>query len=154
MRVERAFMKNKKCLVSVLFVCVLVATNMFVIFPLTAPKAKAIVHDISTSAEDGNPMYDMDGMVNQVVIWDEFDDHIISDPAGYTVNPGYTLDIPNLDYSQGLPAENVIEFQAPGQRIDVYGTLITNAVSHSPSSARMDGLHWWRCRGLGRDIFP
>jgi hypothetical protein len=128
MRVEWTCLKNKKCIVSVLLVCVLVATNMLVIFPLTAPKAKAVVHDTSTSLEDGNPLYDMDGVPgkNNYVLWDVADDHIISDPMGYTVDLGYTLEIPNLNYQLGLPAENVIEFQGSGTRIDVFGTLITN----------------------------
>jgi hypothetical protein len=119
---------NKRQLKSILMVCVLVATSMMVIFPLTAPKAKAVVHLTSAFQEDGDPTYDHDGIFgkNGYVLWDEFDDHIISDVLGYTIEVGYTLNIPNLNYFSGNPAENVVQFQGFGTRIDVYGTLITN----------------------------
>jgi hypothetical protein len=99
---------------------------MIVIFPLTAPTAKAVFHLESAMSEDGNPIYDMDGMMNGIVVWADFDDHIINDPMGYTVDPGYTLEIPNLNYQTGDPAEFVIEFQGVGNIIHVFGTLITN----------------------------
>jgi hypothetical protein len=99
---------------------------MIVIFPLTVPKAKAVVHLSSTMDEDGDPTYDMDGIMNGIVVWADDDDHIINDPLGYTVDPGYTLEIPNLNYQTGNPAEFVVEFQGLGNRIDVWGTLITN----------------------------
>ena len=88
MSISLANIKNKRQLESILLVCALVATSMIVIFPLTAPTAKAVVHLESTMMEDGNPTYDMDGMANGIVVWTDLDDHIINDPMGYTVNPG------------------------------------------------------------------
>ncbi len=130
MRAYLANMKNKRQLESILLVCVLVATSMVVIFPLTAPKAKAVVHLTSCDAEDGDPLYDFDGTPpgskNGYVLWDEFDDHIINSPLGYIIEPWMTLEIPNLNYLLGDPAENIVEFQGMGKRIDVDGTLITN----------------------------
>jgi hypothetical protein len=106
----------------------IVATSMMVIFPLTTPNAKAVVHAANAFEEDGDPTYDHDGVPgkNGYVLWADDDDHIISNPMGYTVDPGYTLEIPALNYFKGDPAENVIEFQGMGNRMDVYGTLITN----------------------------
>jgi hypothetical protein len=77
-------------------------------------------------------MYDMDGIMNNIVVWDALDDHIITDPSGYTVDPGYTLNIPNLNYQTGNPAEFVVEFALPGNRIDVFGTLLTNSAPPGP----------------------
>jgi hypothetical protein len=120
-------LKNKRQFESILLVFVLVATSMIVIIPLTAPKAQAVVHLQSTLIEDGNPTYDMDGMMNGIVLWSDVEDHIISDPTGYEVSLGTTLDIPNLNWQFGNPSENVVEFQSGGARIDVYGTLITHS---------------------------
>jgi hypothetical protein len=134
MRLNLENVKNKKQLESILLVCVLVATTMIVIFPLTAPKAKGITHGTSCFLEDGDPMFDFDGVPGQngYVLWDANDDHIISDPAGYTIEAGMTLEIPNLNYWLGDPSENIIEFQGFGKRMDVYGNLITNPDAGGP----------------------
>jgi hypothetical protein len=130
MRASLANIKNKKQLESILLVCVLVATSMIVIFPLTAPKAKAVVHDINTMLEDNGPN-DMNPMLG-IVEWAANDDHIINNPLGYTVNVGYTLNIPNLNYRLGLPSEFIIDI-SNGNKIDVFGTLMTNPMPGIPN---------------------
>jgi hypothetical protein len=130
MRTGFAPVKDKKQLKSILLVYMLVATSMVVIFPLTAPKAEAVVHLASAMDEDGNPAYDFDGIPfpNGYVLWDQNDDHIISDPAGYIIQPGYTLDIPPLNYD-GNPMTNSINIGL-GLRINVDGTLLTHSDSN------------------------
>ena len=112
----RTNLKNKRQLESILLICVLVATTIVVIVPLTAPKAEAVVHLNSALLEDGDPTYDMDGFANGQVFWDANVDHIISDPTGYTIEAGMTLDIPNLNWHfEGEPAANKVEFQGLGK---------------------------------------
>jgi hypothetical protein len=118
--------KEKGQLKSVLLVCVLVATSIVIIVPLTAPKAEGVNHLASADAEDqAGPPYDMDGIPgNGRVLWEFNDDHII--PTDYTVESWMTLDIPNLNWQLGYDWENTIQFVG-GKRIDVYGTLITHS---------------------------
>jgi hypothetical protein len=125
MRVNYGNLKNKRQLESILLVCVLVAASVMILIPLTAPKAEGVTHLASALLEDGDPTYDMDGMVNGIVVWDALDDHFID--TNYQIEVGMTLDIPNLNYQFGNPAEYIIEFIGAGMRIDVYGTLITHS---------------------------
>jgi hypothetical protein len=124
MRVNLEKVKEKRQLESILLVCVLVAASAMILIPLTAPKAEGVTHLASTLLEDGDPVYDMDGIVNGIVLWDNFDDHFID--TNYLVEPTMTLDIPNLNYQFGDPAENVIELGG-NVKIDVYGTLKTHS---------------------------
>jgi hypothetical protein len=86
---------------------------MVVIFPLTVPKVKGqYIHDLgSAQQEDGGPN-DADGMVNQIVVWANDNDHFISN-VNYLVESGYTLDI------QGLPVGYAIYFQDPAVQLTV-----------------------------------
>jgi hypothetical protein len=122
--------KNKA--ISILMICMLVATSVVIVFPLTQPTAQAQVDHItgSAAAEDGVSPYDMDGTKNFVVEWNPNEDHIIS--TDYTVEEGYTLDIPALDFSGNPTTGNEITFISGAQRIDVYGTLLTHANSVMP----------------------
>jgi hypothetical protein len=129
-------LKEKGQLKSVLLVCVLVATSMIVILPLTAPKAQAVTHLASADAEDqaGAP-YDMDGNIGDGhVLWDVGVDHIIN--TDYTVEAWMTLEIPNLNFRSGVSDPNVIEFMPGhlgGKRIDVDGTFITHPYPPFPA---------------------
>ena len=128
MRANLENVKDKKQLESILLICVLVATSIVIIVPLTAPTAEAVTHMYSAFAEDqAGPPYDMDGVAGDGhVLWDVGTDHIISNPAGYIIEVGMTLEIPNLNYRLGDPAENVVEFVGSGKRMDVFGTLLTH----------------------------
>lgn len=126
MRERSTLMSDKRRLGSILLVCVLVATSIFVAFPLTVPKVKAqtVQHLNSTFAEDGVSPYDVDGVRDGVVHWDVNMDHWIMD--NYTVNIGDTLDIPAL-YFMGNPLTgHEITFKEDNIMIHVYGTLITH----------------------------
>jgi hypothetical protein len=106
-------MKEKRQFESILMVCVLVATAMVVVFPLTAPKVKGqYIHDLgSAQQEDGGPN-DGDGIINNIVVWANDNDHFISN-VNYIVESGYTLDI------QGLPVGFAIYFQDPAVQLTV-----------------------------------
>jgi hypothetical protein len=139
-------LKEKRQLESIILVCVLVATNMIVIFPLIAPKAEGVTHLASAAAEDaaGAP-YDLDGIPgNGHVLWANDEDHIIN--TDYTVEAGMTLEIPNLNYRSGVSDPNVIEFMPGhlgGKRIDVDGTLITHPSPGFPAFTQ------WTCFTTG-----
>jgi hypothetical protein len=115
-------MKEKGQFESILMVCVLVATAMVVVFPLTAPKVKGqYIHDLgSAQQEDGGPN-DADGTINNIVVWANNDDHFVT-TMNYVVEPGYTLNI------QGLQAGFAIYFQDPAVQltVDRDAKLITN----------------------------
>lgn len=123
-------LRERRQLESILLVFVLVVTGIVVVFPLTAPEVRGqVVHLASASAEDnaGAP-YDIGPVGDGVVIWNPDEDHIISNPAGYTIEEDMTLNIPPMNYFFGDPAdpnEHEITFLGYG-RIDVNGTLITN----------------------------
>jgi hypothetical protein len=143
MRINLKKLKDKKQLESIILVCVLVAASVMVIIPLTAPKAKAVTHLASAEAEDlaGAP-YDMDGVAGDGhVLWANNEDHIIN--TDYIVESWMTLEIPNLNWRLGDPAENIIEFQAPGKRIDVDGTFITHPSPGFPAFTQ------WTCFTAG-----
>jgi hypothetical protein len=120
-------MRDKRQLKSILLVCVLIATSMAVVFPLTAPRVKAqpIEHRASALLEDGFPPFDTDGLFNQIVVWDQNEDHWINED--YVVNAGYTLEIPALNFVGNPTLGNEITFKTIDTRIEVYGRLITNS---------------------------
>ncbi len=128
-------MVGKRQFESILIVCALVATSIVVIFPLTAPKVRGqyIHNQGSAMLEDGGPN-DGDGMVNQIVVWANDDDHYISN-INYVVEPGYTLDI------RGLPSAYAIYFQDPANQITVLPTakLITHNNGDPLSRTRFIG---------------
>jgi hypothetical protein len=104
----------------------LVATSIMVVFPLTAPKVKAVSHLDSADAEDGVSPYDIDGLKNGIVMWDPNIDHDIAQINGYTIEAHMTLNI---------PTNVVVIFKGFSSRqIDVYGTLITHFGSLMPPS--------------------
>ncbi|UCE37591.1 MAG: hypothetical protein JSW00_19420 [Thermoplasmata archaeon] len=114
MRAEWANVKDKNRLASVLVVWMIVASSIVLLLPLSTPKAKAqpYIHDMGQAMlEDGGPT-DADGMVNQIVVWDNSDSHIVQ-THNYLVNPGYTLVI------QGLTPPNDVTFASGATRIDV-----------------------------------
>jgi hypothetical protein len=113
----------------------LVATSIIVVFPLTAPRAKAVVHLESADAEDGVSPYDIDGLKNGIVMWDPNLDHNISQLNGYTIEAHMTLNIPK---------DVEINFSGFSSRqIDVYGTLITELVGPKPIFTTFMGDGGW-----------
>jgi len=100
---------------------------MVVVFPLTAPRVKAqpIEHRASALLEDGFPPFDTDGLFNQIVVWDQNEDHWINED--YVVNAGYTLVIPALNFAGNPTMGNEITFKNNDTGIEVYGRLITNS---------------------------
>ncbi|UCF08697.1 MAG: right-handed parallel beta-helix repeat-containing protein, partial [Thermoplasmata archaeon] len=128
----------RKGLGSITFVFLLVASSMVVVFPLTAPKVKGqpIEHLASTADEDGVFPYDIDGIENQIVVWNPAEDHHIT--ADYTVDALYTLHIPGLNYMFDPVMSSEITFKTADTMIDVYGTLIT----HSDGNEMTKTLFW------------
>jgi hypothetical protein len=124
-------LKCRGKLESILVVCVIVFSSLSIVIPMTAPNAKAYTHLGSTAAEDGDPTYDADGIVNKIVVWHDpagsGEDHILGD--SYRVDLGYTLNIPALDYMGDPDADSVIYFPSSitGGKMEVFGTLITNS---------------------------
>ncbi|UCE35916.1 MAG: hypothetical protein JSW00_10140 [Thermoplasmata archaeon] len=139
-------LKDKRQLESILIVCVLLATSIVVIFPLTAPKVSGqIIHDMGQAMlEDGQPT-DADGQINQIVVWDNSDTHIVQ-TQNYLVNPGYTLVI------HGLTPPNGISFDLGATRIDVAvdaklithdnGADFTRTVFSSSGIGGWDGIYF------------
>jgi hypothetical protein len=126
---------------------------MAVILPLTAPEVKGqVVHLGSAFEEDQTGLpYDIGPVGDGEVIWDPEEDHIISDPIGYLIEPGMTLNIPPLNYLTGGPDEHEITFQGMYKRIEVFGTLITNLDTLMPPTytaflgdgfASFDGIYF------------
>jgi len=145
MRAGFASLKDKKQLKSILLVYMLVATSMVVFLPLTAPDARAIpiVHLNSTSSEDGVWPFDTDGAKNNIVVWDIGEDHHIT--TDYTVDYGYTLIIPALDYTGDPDAGQEITFKTNKTMIEVFGKFITNGHSNWRSKTLFwgeDTVNW------------
>jgi hypothetical protein len=119
-------LKHKGRLQSIFLIFVLVAMNIVFIIPLNMPNAEApgtLVHLGSTFEEDGKAPYDMDGQVNNVILWDYDTDHWI--PDNYTVDAGYTLVIPALNFMGDTGSANEITFLKNGTKLDVWGKLLT-----------------------------
>jgi hypothetical protein len=131
---------------SIILVYVVIATSIVVLVPLTMPTVKAQVSHVLGSAqnEDGIFPYDVDGTKDGVVHWDPNKDHWIM--TDYTVEDGYTLDIPALDFTGNPDTGNEITFKNGAQKIEVWGTMLTNPNSVMPPSwtAFMgdDGATW------------
>jgi hypothetical protein len=124
-------LKGKRKPESILLVFLLVATSMIIVFPLTAPKAEAVLHDLgSAAAEDGNILYDVDGVQDGIVHWASNQDHII--PTNYIVENGFTLDIPALNFGGDPATANEVSFLSGGLKMEVRGTLITHPNSILP----------------------
>jgi hypothetical protein len=121
---EKLYSKRK--LPSFILAFVLVATSVMIIIPLTAPKVRGqIIHLDSTADEDGVSPYDIDGLVNGIVVWDPTEDHHIF--VDYTVDASYTLEIPAMDYTGNPDTSSEITFKIANTKIDVYGTLIIHS---------------------------
>lgn len=133
-----AEVKRKNQLKSILLIYMLIASSMIIVLPLSVPTVKAVIHLNSTAAEDGVYPYDADGLRNQIVVWNRDENHTIS--GIYTVDPGFTLDIPALigDVQLG----NKISLQGSDTKIDVFGTLITNSHENSSKRTWFYGGNW------------
>ncbi len=123
---------NRRQIESVLLIFVMVAMSVVVLFPISTPKAEGLDHLGSTTAEDwdgapGPHPYDVNPAVG-IVEWPPLtggEDHMLT---SYTVTQGTTLIIPALDYIFDDFSQSVIKFvPSGGPKIDVHGTLITNA---------------------------
>jgi hypothetical protein len=129
-----------------LLVFVLITTSIFVFLPLTANKVQGqpIEHLQSTIDEDGKLPYDMDGVANNVVVWAANEDHHLLD--NYTVDPGYTLEIPALNFLGNPLTSNEITFKQNGIRMRVYGRLETNT-DGDPMTRTLfwgEGIYRWK----------
>ncbi|UCE73998.1 MAG: hypothetical protein JSV56_13420, partial [Methanomassiliicoccales archaeon] len=134
-------MNKKRQLESILLVFTLVATSVVVFFPLTAPNVKAppIVHKSNTADEDGVSPYDIDGLKNNIVVWNPNEDHHISD--NYKVNAGYTLDIPAMGSKK-------ITFTNNDTSIIVFGRFITHNDGNEWSRTFFWGENKYNWKGI------
>ena len=132
--------KDIKKIKATLLVFVIVAATFLVVIPMSSPQVKALTHLQNTTQEDwtgvGPPgTYDMDPRPFYVQ-WPHTpgsgEDHIINDPLGYTVDPGYTLIIPALDYTFMPFTQSEIYINPPATSITVYGTLETRTDAAGP----------------------
>ncbi len=131
MRSRLKGLKGKRKYESIVLIFLLVTTSMIIVFPLTVPKAEAILHDLgSAAAEDGVSPFDVDGMADGIVHWSSSQDHLIS--TNYTVEEGFTLDIPALNFMGNPDTANEITFLLGATKIVVWGSLITHENSLMP----------------------
>jgi hypothetical protein len=138
MREKSTSTRGKNQLKSVLLVFVIVASSMVVILPLTAPEVKGqVVHLASAFLEDQTGLpYDIGPVGDNEVIWDPAEDHHID--RNYTVDAGYTLIIPALNYMGDPATGQEITFTTANTTIDVYGRLIT-----SPHTDQLSRTLFW-----------
>jgi hypothetical protein len=146
MRKRLEQVKGKRQVKSILLVWVIIAANVLVVFPLSAPKVNAqnIQHLASTMAEDGIFPYDTDNVRNNIVVWASWLGHHIMED--YTVDAGYTLDIPALNYRNDPSNSKTITFKKDNTMIEVWGKLITNSDDGNPMTRTLfwgeDMVNW------------
>jgi hypothetical protein len=133
---------------SMLLVSMFISTYLFIFIPMTANNAQGvpIEHLLTTKDEDGVFPYDTDGLVNNIVVWAANEDHHLID--NYTVDAGYTLDIPALNFLGNPDTANEITIKQNGSRIYVYGTLITHTDGDPMTRTLFWGEGKYRWKGL------
>jgi hypothetical protein len=157
-------LSGKKQIESILLISLIVASSIVILVSVTPPEVKAVDHTLGSAfAEDGNPAYDTDGIMNGIVVWNPNEDHIIS--ADYVVEGMMTLVIPAMNYVNNRGAENEIWFNITGggSKMDVYGVLTTDtdltpftktAFMGPPLGGFWDGIYFWAgSQGMIQDSF-
>lgn len=127
MRNKGTNLRKRHQMKSILLAFVLIVINVVVVFSLTSQEARAqpIEHRASTADEDGIWPFDTDFLENGVVVWSSEEDHHIT--QDYTVDSGYTLVIPALNFMDDPEMSQEISFKTTNTQIEVWGTLITNS---------------------------